>query len=96
MWFSHRPAGGIDSWESIPVLAKKFKYTVPSLHFSRSQFSIIGPNKPSAKPILLLEWVLRIRDVYPGTGFFSLADPGQWIKQQQKRGGEKISYLIFI
>jgi hypothetical protein len=34
--------------------------------------------------------------VYPETGFFSLADPGQWIKQQQKRGGEKISFIIFI
>jgi hypothetical protein len=40
--------------------------------------------------------VLRIRDVYPGSWFLPIPDPGSRIqKRQQKRGGESLfSYRI--
>ncbi len=40
--------------------------------------------------------VLRIRDVYPGSWFLPIPDPGSRIqKQQQKRGVRKISFQTF-
>jgi hypothetical protein len=38
--------------------------------------------------------VLRIRDVYPGSGFFSIPDPGSKNSNKRKRGVKKKFVVI--